>query len=118
MSIQCRASQGRMECAQGFASCCWALTWNAVSLGRFASLDLLQRSGGRCYAQIVVRLKIHPELRRHAKVLSQPKRDISADRPLPAHDLVGSCQVKRLGQLISCDSHRLHELSPQNLARM
>src|SRR5271166_1994056 len=102
-----------------FASVFWTLTWaDALSLGRLVSLNLIQRGGGRCSSEIVVRLKIHPELRRHAKVLSQPKGDISADGPLPAHDLINAGKVQCLGQLIGGDSHGLHELSAQNLARM
>ena len=54
----------------------------------------MQRGGGgRCYSQIVVRPKIHPELWRHAKVFAQPKRDISAHGPLPADDLVDAGEI-------------------------
>ena len=55
----------------------------------------MQRGGHRCDSQIVVRLKIHPELRRHAKVFAQAEGDIGADGPLPAHDLVDAGKVEK-----------------------
>src|ERR1017187_3231350 len=100
-----------------FASRSWTLiSEEAVSLRRFARLDLVQRGAGCCQPQIVVRLKIHPELRRHTKVLAQTQGDISADSPPPAHDLVDAGKEQRLGQLIRGDPHRLHEFGAQYLA--
>jgi hypothetical protein len=57
-------------------------------------------------------LKIHPELRRHTKIFTEAERDVCADGPLFAHDLVDSREVQGLRQLVRRNPHRLHEFRP------
>jgi hypothetical protein len=47
-------------------------------------LIFLQRRASGCAAQVVVGLKIHPELRYHPKILAEAESDVGADPPQPA----------------------------------
>ena len=62
--------------------------WETLPLRGRPRLDLAQLGAGGCAPQVVVGFKIHPELRRHAKVFAEAESDVCADRPLFAHDLV------------------------------
>src|ERR1035441_4920766 len=83
-----------------------------------ARLDALADSAACGNSQVVVVLKIHPELCRQAKIPFEANSSIGTDGPIPADDVIDARKVERLSQRISAQAHRFHELGLENLSRM
>src|SRR5712672_694122 len=76
-----------------------------------ARLDLLADSTAFCNSQIIVILKIHPELRRQTEIFPQTDGSVSTDSTVSPDDLIDAREIQRLGQFIRGHPHGLHELS-------
>jgi hypothetical protein len=70
--------------------------------------------------EVVVGLKVQPELRRVTKILCQAERGVSRQGPLPEHDLVDTTarNTDVFGQTVLAEPKRLQELLKENFARM
>src|SRR5215831_19570522 len=70
--------------------------------------------------QVVLRLKILPQLCRRTEISRQAQRHLGSDRSPPPHDLIDcrSRHTKLLCHPVGAQIQRLHEVTQQNIARM
>src|ERR1700722_14091952 len=87
-------------------------------MSNISRLDPLADSAPFGDSQIVVVLKVQPELRGQTKILPQANRSIGTDASVPADHLIDAGEVERLRQCVRAHAHRFHELSLENLPRM
>src|SRR5665213_3746486 len=83
-------------------------------------LDLCQSAGIRCQSQVIIVLKIEPELSGKPEIDAEPKCGIGGDAAIAAHNVMDAWRghAQFLSEPVGSQPVRLHEFCEKNFSRM
>jgi len=85
-------------------------------MGNLSGSNFITDAAALGESQIVVVLKIEPELSGQAEVFSQANGSVGADRTISTDDFIDAREIESLRQFIGAYAHRLHEFSLENFS--